>query len=85
MTNEFQRYGVPKFRLIIGALEILGALGLIIGYLIPPIQILAAAGLALLMLCGCLLRIKIRDSIPQIAPAFTFFMFSLFILYNLIN
>ena len=83
MVNEFQRYGVPQFRSLIGMMEVLGALGLIVGYFILPIQILAAGGLALLMLCGCLLRLKIRDSILQTVPAFTFLILSLYVLYNL--
>lgn len=82
MVNEFKRYGFPQFRLLIGTLEILGALGLLVGYLIPPIQILAAGGLAILMLCGCILRLKIRDSILQIIPAFSFLLLSLYILYT---
>lgn len=83
MIHEFKRYGLPQFRLLIGTLEILGAIGLLVGYMIPAIQILAAGGLALLMLCGCLLRLKIKDSILQIAPAFSFLLLSLYVLYNL--
>jgi hypothetical protein len=54
-----------------------------LGYFVPFIQILAACGLALLMLCGCLLRIKIKDSLIQILPAFTFLLVSLYILFKL--
>lgn len=83
MVQEFKRYGLPQFRLLIGTLEVLGALGLLVGYFIPAIQILAAGGLAALMLCGCILRLKIRDSILQILPAFSFLLLSLYVLHNL--
>ena len=83
MIDEFNRYGVPQFRRLIGALEVSGGVGLLVGYFVPFIQILAACGLALLMLCGCLLRIKIRDSLIQILPAFTFLLVSLYVLFKL--
>ena len=83
MVSEFERYGLQRFRRLIGALEVLGALGLLIGYYVRFLQILSAGGLALLMLAGCLLRIKIRDSLAQIAPALIFFVLSLFLLFQL--
>ena len=84
MVEEFIRYGVPQFRQFIGLMEVLGALGLLFGFLFPLVQILAAAGLALLMLLGCVLRIKIRDSSIQILPAFIFMLLNLFVLQQLI-
>ncbi len=83
MVEEFERYGFPRYRNLIGTLEVLGAVGLLVGYFVPIVQIMAAAGLALLMVSGCLLRIKIRDSLVQIAPAFTFLVLSLLVLYGL--
>ena len=85
MIEEFRRYGVPQFRRLIGLLEVAGASGLLLGYLIPVVQVLAAGGLALLMLCGCILRIKIRDSAIQILPAFIFLVLNLFVLFKLTN
>lgn len=85
MVLEFDRYGVPQFRQFIGLMETLGAVGLLVGYLFPLAQILASGGLALLMLLGCLLRIKIRDSAIQILPAFVFMLLNLFVLQQLIH
>lgn len=84
MVDEFSRYGMPQFRRLIGVLEVAGGLGLIVGYILPVIQILAASGLALLMLLGCLLRVRIKDSILQILPAFIFLVLNLFVLFNLV-
>lgn len=83
MVEEFSRYGVPQFRRLIGWLEVAGGLGLLAGYFVPVVQIFAAGGLALLMLLGCLLRIKIKDSLVQILPAMTFLVLSLFVLFRL--
>jgi hypothetical protein len=85
MAQEFQRYGVPKFRPLIGSLEVLGAVGLIAGYVVPYLQILSAGGLALLMLSGCLLRIKIKDAWTQILPAFFFFVLNGFVVIMLLG
>ncbi len=85
MVDEFNRYGLPQFRPLVGALEVAGGLGLVVGYFIPIIQILAAGGIALLMLMGCIVRIKIKDSFIQILPAFIFFVISAFVVLNLIG
>jgi uncharacterized membrane protein YphA (DoxX/SURF4 family) len=85
MVDEFNRYGLPQFRSLVGALEVAGGLGLLFGYFIPVIQILAAGGIALLMLMGCIVRIKIKDSFIQILPAFIFFVISAFVVLNLIG
>jgi hypothetical protein len=46
----------------IGALEILGAAGLVIGLLVGPLGIAAATGLALLMIGAVIYHIKARDT-----------------------
>ena len=84
MNDEFERYGVPKFKRIIGSLEVLGAAGLLIGYFWLPIQILSVGGLALLMFSGCVLRLKIRDSALQILPAFTLMLLNLWVFFGLL-
>lgn len=85
MIDEFNRYGVPQFRVLVGSLEFLAGVGLLVGYLIPFVQIFAAGGLALLMLAGCLLRLKIRDSVKQIVPAFSFCMLSIYVVLELLK
>lgn len=85
MIDEFRRYGLPQFRRLIGVLEVAGGLGLVVGYILPVIQIMAAGGLALLMLLGCLLRIRIKDPILQILPALVFLVLSFFVLFNLVS
>jgi uncharacterized membrane protein YphA (DoxX/SURF4 family) len=85
MVSEFERYGVPKFRILIGILEVLGGVGLLGGYLVPAVQLLSVGGLALLMFCGCVLRLKIRDSVLQILPALTLMILNLWVLFRLLS
>jgi len=69
MVEEFERYGLSRFRRLTGALEVLGATGLVAGYLFPILGGLSAGGLAALMVLGLAVRVKVRDSILEMAPA----------------
>lgn len=73
MQREYVRYGVSQFRPLVGGLQIAGGLGLVVGFAVPLVGQLAAAGLALLMFLGVLLRIRIKDSIAQTLPAIFYF------------
>lgn len=75
---EFNRYKLPQFRKLTGYLQILGALGLIIGLYFSPLLLIASAtGLCLLMLAGFMVRLKIRDNFIKASPSFTFAILNL--------
>lgn len=74
MVVEFQRYGLAGFRRITGILQLLAATGLIIGLFLPPIGGIAAAGLALQMACGLVVRVKIGDPWYLCFPAGTYML-----------
>lgn len=61
LVKEFERYRLGQWRVLVGSLEVAGALGLIVGWWYPPLLVAAAAGLSLLMLCGLWARWRIRD------------------------
>jgi hypothetical protein len=69
MVSEFERFGLARFRVLTGVLEVLGALGLLGSYLIPTLIPVAAGGLSLLMFLGVLTRLRLRDTFLQILPA----------------
>jgi hypothetical protein len=69
LVEEFERYKLARWRVIVGSLEVAGALGLIAGWWFPPLQLAAAAGLSLLMLCGLWARWRIRDPWYAMLPA----------------
>lgn len=84
MVAEFERFGLSKFRRMTGALEVLGALGLLAGYLFPPLVPAASAGLALLMLLGIVTRFRIGDSLLATSPAILLLAVNLFVfLYSI--
>jgi hypothetical protein len=77
---EFERYGLPTFRKLTGFLQILGAIGAIIGlYYYPILLLLASIGLFILMTAGFIVRIKINDNFLKSSPSFTFAAINLFI------
>jgi len=75
MMEEFKRFGMsgPQ-RMMTGILQILGAAGLLTGFIFPLTGLLAAAGLAVMMLVAFIVRIKIKDSFLQSLPSFVFIL-----------
>lgn len=69
MVAEFERYRLARWRVLVGWLEVAGALGLVAGWWWPPLQVAAAAGLCVLMLCGLWARWRIRDPWYAMLPA----------------
>ena len=69
MAPEFERYGLTKFRKLTGALELMGALGLLASYFIEPLVAISAGGFCLLMMLAVGTRLRIRDPFFQLLPA----------------
>ena len=81
MKNEFRRFGLEKQGILVAILEVLGAIGLLVGLTINPIMLISAGGLALLMLLGVAVRLKIGDSVIVCLPAFSFMVLNAYIFY----
>ena len=69
MRREFERYELSRFRFLTGSLQLAGAAGLVMGLVFPPLTLLAAGGLSLLMMLGVAARVRVNDSLVQITPA----------------
>ena len=69
LREEFTRYGMPGFRNLVGVLEILGGAAVLLGPAVPPLGALGAAGLALLMVFGLCVRLRIHDAPRLMVPA----------------
>ena len=67
--GEFERYGVPAVRKLVGILEVLGGTAVILGLAIAPLGALAAAGLTALMVLGLIVRVRIHDAPRLMVPA----------------
>ena len=81
MRREYDRYGIAKFRSLVGSLQLLGAIGLLVGLHTPWIGHFSAGGLALLMLCGVGVRIKIKDSVLLTLPAFAYMVLNAYLAF----
>ena len=74
MKQEFIRYGLQKLGLFVIILQSIGAVGLIIGFKYPPILLISALGLSLLMLAGLIVRLRLKDSLSASFPAFVLYV-----------
>lgn len=71
MKREFIRFGYDRQRPLTGYLQLLGGLGLLLGYCFSSaLALVAAAGLALMMSFGFGVRLQIKDSLFAASPAF---------------
>ena len=82
MKSEFKRFGLEKQGMLVVILEILGATGLLVGLAVNPIMLISAGGLALLMLLGVAVRMKIGDSIWVSLPALSYMLLNAYIFYK---
>ena len=86
MNKEFQRYGLEKWRPVVGILQLMGAAGLLLGYFyVPVLSIIAAVGLSLLMMLGFTVRLKIKDNIVQSSPSFIYAVINAYIAIMLLQ
>lgn len=82
MLAEFERWGLGHFRKLTGSLEVLGGVGLIVGYFVTPVLVLASGGLALLMLLGLIARLRTRDPLFDSLPAVVLMVVNLVLCYS---
>ena len=85
MKKEFKRFGLEKIGLLTIILEFIGATGLIIGLKFNPILTISSFGLALLMIFGLIVRIKLKDSVWISLPALFYMGLNTYIFFASIN
>ena len=81
MKREFKRFGLEKAGALTAVLELLGAVGLLVGLKFHFILLFSSAGLALLMLLGVAVRLKVKDSFWISFPAIFYMILNSFIFY----
>ena len=79
MKSEFKRWGISKFRFIVGCAQLTGGFGLLIGYYFQIMTLISSFGLALLMLLGFILRLTVKDGVIKSIPAFFYLIVNLYI------
>lgn len=82
MKNEFKRFGLEKLGILTAILELTGATGLIVGLFTNSILMVSSAGLAILMLFGVAVRLKMKDSLLVSLPALFYMILNSFIFYK---
>jgi hypothetical protein len=85
MKSEFNRWGISKFRKIVGCAQLTGGFGLLAGFYFPLMTVLSSLGLTVLMLLGFILRLIVKDGIIKSSPAFIYIIINLIILLNNLN
>ncbi len=84
MFEEFKRFGLSsQQRQLTGFFQVLGAVGLALGfYFIPLLGFIAALGLSVLMSLGFGVRLKIKDTFIQSFPSFFFAALNLYVAFS---
>ncbi len=85
MVAEFKRYGLGRLRVLIAALQIVGSLGLLAGYYARPLLLLSAGGFTAMMLLALLVRVRIRDPLFAMIPAFVLMCLNIFLVVRAIT
>jgi len=79
MQNEFKRFGLEKFTKLTGLLELLGGIGMLVGLKFSFILLISSGGLALLMLLGFIVRLKVKDGFWLTLPSLFFMVLNLYV------
>jgi hypothetical protein len=82
MVREFQRYGLARYRVLTGVLQVAGSLGIVVGHFYSPLLLLSSGGLTAMMLLGVITRVRIKDPLAAALPAFALGVLNLFIFVN---
>lgn len=72
MRDEFQRFGLPRYRVLVGWLEVVGGAAQLVHAFVPYVGTIATAGLCALMTLGLVTRIKVGDSLAASLPAWAY-------------
>lgn len=85
MKSEFRRFGLARFRLLVGWLEIAGGGAQLAHSILPQVSLTATAGIFLLMLLGVIVRIRTGDRLWVTLPALGFMALNGWLLFMLIQ
>ncbi len=78
LAEEFRRYGLPDWaRVAIGTTKVALAILLLIGLVVTPVTLPAAALMSVLMAGAIVAHLKVRDPLTKAAPAAIMLLLSL--------
>ncbi len=82
IKSEFKRFGIEKLGAFIAILELLGAVGLLVGLKFHAILLISAGGLAILVFLGVVIRLKVKDTLWVTLPALFFMLLNAYIFFR---
>ena len=82
MKSEFQRWNLKKGRKAIASCQLIGGVALLFGLEWNIMLVLSSCFLGVMMLVAIVVRIKAKDNISDILPAFAYLVLSGIILYE---
>ena len=82
MKSEFQRWNLKKDRKAIASCQLIGGVALLFGLKWNIMLVLSSSFLGVMMLVAIVVRIKVKDNISDILPAFAYLVLSGIILYE---
>ena len=82
MRKEFKRWDLENKRIIIAFCQLMGGAGLLLGLEWNTLLTLSSFSLGVMMLVAIAVRIKAKDDISDILPAFAYLVLSVMILYG---
>jgi hypothetical protein len=85
MRLEFNRYGLSQFRVLVGVGQLASSLGLLYGFYDARFFFLSSLSLASMMAAGVLVRLKIKDKLFFIFPAFFYLVLNAYLVFYFYN
>ena len=82
MKSEFQRWNLKKGRKAIASCQLIGGVAMLFGLEWNIMLVLSSSFLGVMMLVAIVVRIKVKDNISDILPAFAYLVLSGIILYE---
>ncbi|MBW8348470.1 DoxX family protein [Bacillus sp. IITD106] len=77
-VNIFKDLKLPQWlRVVTGWVELVGVAGLIIGFWMPWVVVIAGIWFAVTMLVGLITHIRVKDSFSKTTPAFVLMVLSI--------
>ena len=81
MKDEFSRWGVQKYRILISFIQLSSGLSLLLSFFYPFLVIYCSSIFFTMMLGAIFVRIRIKDSFVDTLPALLYFFLNAIILY----
>ena len=81
MKDEFSRWGVQKYRILISCIQLSSGFSLLLSFFYPFLVIYCSSIFFTMMLGAIFVRIRIKDSFLDTLPALLYFFLNAIILY----